>query len=64
MLAPLWDATIMAARSSGCMKEGGGGGPRGEEALGTLQILGLPELVVDDAVHVAVVLAEVACRVL
>src|SRR5690348_8874009 len=40
------------------------GRPPGEQAPGALEVLGRPELVVDDAVHVAVVLAEVARRIL
>jgi hypothetical protein len=39
-------------------------GDPGVQAAGAIESPGRPELVIDDAVHVAVVLAEVACRVL
>jgi hypothetical protein len=35
----------------------------GVQAAGAFQVFGRPQLVVDDAVHVAVVLAEAACGV-
>src|ERR1700753_868246 len=54
----------MAARSSGARNDGGGGGAQGEPPLRAREVLRRPELFVDDAVHVAVVLAEVAGRVL
>ena len=58
-----WAPVIMAARSSGCRNEAGGGGPR-RTGRAPLQVFRGPQLVVHDAVHVRVVLGEVARRVL
>jgi len=58
-----WAPVIMAARSSDAGRMGAAAAP-GEEPARPLQILRRPQLVVDDAVHVAVVLGEVARRVL
>ena len=59
-----WEPVISAARSSGSQERRRRWWAPGEEAARAFQVLRRPQLVIDDAVHVRVVLGEVARRIL